>query len=152
MVGSYGDAVVMLQQMRELGFKIPLYTRGDVVSQSFLSLAKNPALGNGAIEATNWDPTYAAYPGIEQAYQAAYGADAQSYAVQAYLGVQLIAKAVAAGGGSPADIQKALSSIDWSSPLGPVKFDDHHQAHPDLFLNTFRSGKIVQLATLPTSS
>jgi branched-chain amino acid transport system substrate-binding protein len=152
MVGSYGDAVVMLQQMRELGFKIPLYTRGDVVSQSFLSLAKNPALGDGAIEATNWDPTYAAYPGIEKAYKAAYGAAAQSYAVQAYLGMQLIAKAVAAGGGSSAEIQQALSSIDWNSPLGPVKFDDHHQAHPEVFLNTFTSGKIVQLETLPTSS
>jgi branched-chain amino acid transport system substrate-binding protein len=152
MVGSYGDAVVMLEQMRELGFKIPLYTRGDVVSRSFLSLAKNPTLGQGAIEATNWDPTYSAYPEIENAYQAAYGAAAQSYAVQAYLGVQLIAKAVAAGGGSSAQIQKALSSIDWNSPLGPVKFDDHHQAHPDLFLNTFRSGRIVRLETLPTSS
>jgi branched-chain amino acid transport system substrate-binding protein len=152
MVGSYGDAVVMLEQMRELGIKIPLYTRGDVVSQSFLGLAKNPALGDGTIEATNWDPTYAAYPQIEAAYQAAYGSAAQSTAVQAYLGVQLIAKAVAAGGGSSAGIQKALSSIDWSSPLGPVKFDDHHQAHPDLFLNTFRSGKIVQLEKLPTSS
>jgi hypothetical protein len=63
------------------------------VSQSFLSLAKSPTLGDGAIEATNWDPTYAAYPQIEKAYQAAYGSDAQSYAVQAYLGVQLIAKA-----------------------------------------------------------
>ena len=152
MIGSYSDAVVMLQQMRELGIKIPLYTRGDVVSQSFLSLAKDPTLGNGTIEATNWDPTYAAYPEIEQAYQAAYGGDAQSYAVQAYLGMQLIAKAVAAGGGSPAGIQKSLSSTDWNSPLGPVKFDDHHQAHPDLFINTFRNGKIVQLEKLPTSS
>jgi branched-chain amino acid transport system substrate-binding protein len=152
MVGSYADAVVMLQQMRELGFKIPLYTRGDVVSQPFLSLAKDPTLGDGTVEATNWDPTYAAYPQIEKAYQAAYGSDAQSYAVQAYLGVQLIAKAVAAGGGSPAGIQKGLSSTDWNSPLGPVKFDDHHQAHPDLFINSFQSGKIVRLETLPTSS
>lgn len=152
MVGSYSDAVVMLEQERELGFRIPLYTRGDVVSQPFLSLAKDPTLGEGTVEATNWDPTYAAYPGIEKAYKAAYGSDAQSTSVQAYLGVQLIAKAVAAGGGSSAGIQKALSSIDWNSPLGPVKFDAHHQAHPDLFINTFRSGKIVQLEKLPTSS
>jgi hypothetical protein len=45
-----------------------------------------------------------------------------------------------------------LASIDWNSPLGPVKFDDHHQAHPDLFLNTFRNGKVVRLEMLPTSS
>jgi branched-chain amino acid transport system substrate-binding protein len=152
MIGSYSDAVVMLQQMRELGFKIPLYTRGDVVSQSFLSLVKNPTLGDGAVEATNWDPTYAAYPEIEKVYKAAYGGAAQSYAVQAYLGVQLIAKAVAAGGGSAADIQHALASTDWNSPLGPVKFDDHHQAHPDLFINTFQGGKIIQLEKLRTSS
>ena len=104
MIGSYSDAVVVAAGAELV--QAPLYTRG-------MSCPSLPQPGEGSTLARDdrghqLGSDLRCLPGDREGLQGAYGGDAQSYAVQAYLGVQLIAKAVAAGGGSPADIQKAL--------------------------------------------
>src|SRR5215472_5370534 len=109
-IGAYQDAAVMMRQFKELGLGIRVYARGDVVC-------------NGIQEADNWDSSYQAYPRFAKAFRQKFHSDPQSYAVQAWLGMQVIAQAVAAGGGGPAGIERGLAKVSWSSPIGPVKFD-----------------------------
>jgi branched-chain amino acid transport system substrate-binding protein len=152
-IGAHQDAAVMMKQFQELGMSIKVYARGDIVSSSFQDAAGNPHLGDGIIEADNWDSTYQAYSAFETAYHAKYGGTAQSYAVQAYLGTLLLDQAVTlGGGGSAAQIQDGLGKVNWQSPIGPMVFDDHHQAHHDMFLLEFVNGQIQVLQRIPTST
>ena len=151
-VGAHQDAAVMMRQFKELGLTLKVFTRGDVVSTGFQDAAGDPNLGNGIQEANNWDSTYSAYPDFESAYHAKYGGTAQSYAVQAWIGMQVIAQAVEAGGPGRAGIEAGLAKVDWNSPIGPIKFDDHHQAHPDMFILGFQDGKIVLIKRISAAS
>lgn len=150
-IGAYPDAAVMMHQFKELGLGIRVYARGDVVSTGFQQAAGNPNLGNGIQEADNWDPSYQAYPDFAKAYRQKFHSDPQSEAVQAWLGMQVIAQAVAAGGGGQAGIERGLAKVSWSSPIGPVKFDAHHQAHHDMFIMTFDHGMIKLVKRIHTA-
>jgi branched-chain amino acid transport system substrate-binding protein len=150
-IGAYQDAAVMMRQFKELGLGVRVYARGDVVSTGFQQAAGNPDLGNGIQEADNWDSSYQAYPGFAQAFRQKFHSDPQSYAVQAWLGMQVIAQAVAAGGGGRAGIERGLATVNWSSPIGPVKFDAHHQAHHDMFIMTFDHGMIKMVERIHTA-
>ena len=150
-IGAYQDAAVMMRQFKELGMGIRVYARGDVVSTGFQQAAGNPDLGNGIQEADNWDSSYQAYPGFAKAFRQKFHSDPQSYAVQAWLGMQVIAQAVAAGGGGRAGIEGGLAQVNWSSPIGPVKFDAHHQAHHDMFIMTFDHGVIKMVERIHTA-
>jgi len=150
-IGAYQDAAVMMRQFKELGMGIRVYARGDVVSTGFQQAAGNPDLGNGIQEADNWDSSYQAYPGFAKAFRQKFHSDPQSYAVQAWLGMQVIAQAVAADGGGRAGIERGLAKVNWSSPIGPVKFDAHHQAHHDMFIMTFDHGVIKMVERIHTA-
>jgi branched-chain amino acid transport system substrate-binding protein len=142
-IGAHQDGVVMMKQFKELGLNIPVFARGDIVSKSFQEVAGDPNLGNGIREANNWDATYKAYPQFATAFEKRFKEAAGSYAVQAYLGVNVIAKAVEAGKGvTPAAIQRGLGKVSWKSPIGLIDFDSHHQAHHDMFILEFKNGKI----------
>lgn len=149
-IGAHQDGAVMIRQLKELGLDIQVFARGDIVSAGFQEAAGDPCLGNGIQEANNWDSTYAAYPDIAQAYTAEYGGDALSYAVQAYLGTMVVAKAVEAGGASSAGIETGLGQVSWDSPIGPIQFDDHHQAHHDMFILGFQDCEINLIERVPT--
>src|SRR5262249_10435105 len=97
-IGAHQDAAVMLRQYKELGVGFKVCARGDVVSTAFQQAAGDANLGNGVEEANNWDSTYSLYPEFAKEYRDKFGRDPLSYAVQAWLGVQAIAQAVAAGG------------------------------------------------------
>lgn len=151
-VCAHQDAAVMMRQFNELGLKIKVYARGDVVSTAFQQSAGDPKLGDGIEEANNWDSSYEAYPGFRKAFDKKYGADPQSYAVQAWIGMNVIAKAVAnGGGGTPAQIEAGLPKVGWNSPIGPIRFDSHHQAHHNMYVLTFENGKIVRLKSIRIS-
>jgi branched-chain amino acid transport system substrate-binding protein len=150
-VGAHQDAAVLIRQLKELALDIRVFARGDVVSKGFQDVAGDPALGNGIQEANNWDSTYAAYPEFAKEYLDKYDHDPQSYAVQAWMGVNVIAQAAKAAGGGREGIQKGLDTISWDSPLGPIKFDDHNQAHHDMFILGFVDGKIQLIKRVPTN-
>lgn len=151
-VCAHQDAAVMMRQFNELGLKIKVYARGDVVSTAFQQSAGDPKLGDGIIEGNNWDSTYQAYPGFRKAFDKKYGSDPQSYAVQAWIGMDVIAQAVAkAGGGTAAKIEAGLGKVAWNSPIGPIRFDSHHQAHGNMYILSFENGKIVRLNSIRIS-
>ena len=150
-VGAHQDAAVMMRQFKELGMTIRVFARGDVVSRGFQDTAGDPNLGNGIQEANNWDSTYSAYPDFEKAYEAKFGGAGTSYSVQAWIGMHVIDLAAQAGGPGRAGIQSGLAGVNWTSPIGPIAFDDHHQAHHDMFILSFQDGKIVLVNRMPTN-
>jgi branched-chain amino acid transport system substrate-binding protein len=151
------DGSVFMRQFRELGLTQKLYARGSMATVEFLNQVKdNPRIGDGLVEATYWaaslDPEwerkwserwktpvrihgslaaiafkYAVVPAIEQALRKTGRADRQT-------------------------IRDALAQIDVKdSPVGPVKFDDHHQAWINMILIEMRDGQLKVLEKLPTS-
>jgi branched-chain amino acid transport system substrate-binding protein len=63
-----------------------------------------------------------------------------------------LAEAVKVGGTDRAGIQKGLGKVNVKLPIGPIAFDDHHQAHPDLYVLAFASGGVKLIRSLHTGS
>ncbi len=151
------DGSVFMRQFRELGLTPKLYARGSMATVEFLNQVKdNPKIGDGLVEATYWatslDPEwerkwferwktpvrihgslaaiafkYAVVPAIELAIKKTGRADRQT-------------------------IRDALGQIDVKdSPVGPIKFDDNHQAWINMLLIEMRDGQLKVLEKLPTS-
>ena len=150
-IGAHQDGAVMIRQLRELALDIDVFARGDLVSSGFQEVAGDPNLGDGMLEANNWDSTYEAYPELADAYRAEHDSDPLSYAVQAYLGTMVIAQAAEAGGAGSEGIQAGLAEVSWDSPIGPIEFDDNHQAHHDMFILGFVDGEIVLIDRVATA-
>jgi branched-chain amino acid transport system substrate-binding protein len=151
------DGSVFMRQFRELGLGQKLYARGSMATVEFLNQVKdNPRIGDGLIEATYWaaslDPEwerkwserwktpvrihgslaaiafkYAVVPAVEQAIKKTGKADRQT-------------------------IREALAQVDVKdSPVGPIKFDENHQAWINMILIEMRDGQLKILEKLPTS-
>jgi len=151
------DGSVFMRQFRELGLGQKLFARGSMATPEFLNQVKdNPRIGDGLVEATFWsaslDPEwerrwlerwktpvrihgslaaiafkYAVVPAVEQAIKKTGKADRQG-------------------------IRDALAQVDVKdSPVGPIKFDEHHQAWINMVLIEMRDGQLKILEKLPTS-
>ena len=145
------DAAPMAMQYTELGMTQKIYGRGTVVTPQFQALVKDPAIWNGAVEVNRW----AANEGgaaFQEAYEEAYGYPPELNAALAYYGIHVLAEAVkAANSDDRTAVRDALTTIDLNfAGVGPVKFDDHHQAHPDMFVIQWDNGEIKTLGRRPT--
>lgn len=145
------ECALILKQMKELGLKLPIYSRGGCATDEALkALGSQRSLANGVLEGSYWVGTPQQSHFIK-AFQQRFHQYPPYNAALAYYGMMTIAKAVAAGGASRSGIESGLAKVNYASPIGPIKFDAHHQAHPDMFILTVRNGKIVVLKTIKTS-
>ena len=151
------DASVFLRQFRELGLKQRLFARGSVATVEFLDLTKdNPTIGDGVVEATFW--TAALDPEWEKRWLERWKTPVRIHGSLAaltfkYAVVPAIELALRKyGKADRKTIRDALEQIDVKdSPLGPVKFDDHHQAWINMVLLEMKGGQIRMLEKIPTS-
>jgi branched-chain amino acid transport system substrate-binding protein len=145
------DAGPIALQHTELGMSQKVYGRGTVVTPQFQAIVKDPKIWNGAVEVNRWAPNEGSKE-FSDAYFKAYGYPPELTAAMAYYAVRVLAEGVkAAGSDDRAAIRDALEKVDIKFPgLGPVKFDDHHQAHPDMFIVQWQDGKVVTLERRPT--
>ena len=140
------DASVFLRQYRELGLKQRLFARGSVATVEFLDLAKdNPSIGDGVIEATFW--TAALDPEWEKRWLERWKTPVRVHGSLAALtfkyavvpAVELALKKY--GKADRKTIRDALEQLDVKdTPLGPIKFDDHHQAWINMVLIEMKGG------------
>jgi ABC-type branched-subunit amino acid transport system substrate-binding protein len=137
-----------MRQLKELGLTFRVFTRGDVVSTTFQETANDPCLGNGIQEATNWDGSNTVVALFYKDYRAKYNANPLSYAGQSYFAVQAIALAANLGGPGREGIQRGLSRVNWQSPIGRIRFDDHNQAHGNMFIVGFVNCQIQLIKTV----
>jgi len=151
------DASVFLRQFRELGLKQRLFARGSVATVEFLDLTKdNPTIGEGVVEATFW--TAALDPEWEKRWLERWKTPVRIHGSLAALtfkyavvpAIELALKKY--GKADRKTIRDALEQIDVKeSPLGPIKFDDHHQAWINMVLLEMKGGQIRLLEKIPTS-
>ena len=151
------DASVFLRQYRELGLKQRIFARGSVATVEFLDLAKdNPSIGDGVIEATFW--TAALDPEWEKRWLERWKTPVRIHGSVAALtfkyavvpAVELALKKY--GKADRKSIRDALEQIDVKdTPLGPIRFDDHHQAWINMVLIEMKGGQLRLLEKIPTS-
>jgi branched-chain amino acid transport system substrate-binding protein len=151
------DGSVFMRQFRELGLSQKLYARGSMATVEFLNQVKdNPRIGDGLIEATYW--TAALEPEWEKKWferwktpvrvHGSLAAIAFKYAV-----VPAVEQAIKQTGKADRQaIRDALLQVDVKdSPVGPIKFDENHQAWINMVLIEMRDGQLKILEKLPTS-
>jgi branched-chain amino acid transport system substrate-binding protein len=151
------DASVFLRQLRELGLTQKLYARGSVATVEFLSLVKdNPTIGDGVVEASFW--TAAVDPEWEKKWLERWKTPVRVHGSMAALSLRhAVVPAVELalkkhGRADRKTIRDALAEIDVSgTPIGRIKFDDHHQAWIDMILVEMRGGQLRILDRISTS-
>jgi branched-chain amino acid transport system substrate-binding protein len=146
--GEAQDCGLVVRQMNELGMHLKIFSRSACTNDEGLKAMGNPQLGNGVVEGSYWVDT-PDQPMVKK-YQQKYGQIPPYNAALAYYAMYTIDKALQAGGPGRDGIEKGLAKVDWKSAIGPIKFDDHDQAHPNLFLVTIDNGQIKVLKTTPT--
>jgi branched-chain amino acid transport system substrate-binding protein len=145
------NAAPLALQTAEMDFHPKVFGRGTVVTPAFQNLVKNPDIWDGAVEVNRWVDNPGAHD-FAEAFKKAYGRPPELNNAMAYYAVEVLADAIKrAGSDERSKVRDALEKTDLKLPgLGPVKFDDHHQAHPDMFLIQWQHGKIALLDRRPT--
>lgn len=151
------DGSVFMRQFRELGLTQKLYARGSMATVEFLNQVKdNPKIGDGLVEATYW--TASLDPDWEKRWLERWKTPVRVHGSMAaiafkYAVVPAIEVAIRKYGRvDHRTIRDALEQVDVKdSPVGPIKFDDHHQAWINMILIEMRDGKLNILEKLSTS-
>jgi branched-chain amino acid transport system substrate-binding protein len=151
-IGLANDGAVMFHQYAELGMTQPVVSRGALATNEFIDRIKDiPHVADGVQEAIVWTP--GEDPDMEAQYQQRYGQPVVVHGAMAYYAWQTLQHALdqATAPDSQA-IRDAIAKVDFEQRgLGPIKFDDHNQAYPNMALATIDDGKIKFLKTLPTA-
>ena len=152
-----GDGAPFMRQFRELGLTQKIYSRGSLASAEFLHQVKdNPKVGDGVVEAgywvagldPDWDKKWQERHNIPPRVHGSLAAITLKWAVVPAIEIAL----KKTGKADRATIRAALKEVDVKdSPLGPIKFDDNHQAWINMILLEMQDGKLRILEKLPTS-
>jgi branched-chain amino acid transport system substrate-binding protein len=129
------SAAAVIKAARRAGFKGTFLGGNTMNSDATAALAG--VAGEGARSASAWyrGNDFPANSAFVTAYHQAYGSEPDQFATQAYVGVQIIAAALAdariAGSGAPiaeqrAMLQRSLPSVTMLTPLGPFRFTSDH--------------------------
>ena len=151
------DASVFMRQFRELGLTQKIYARGSVATVEFLNQVKdNPSIGDGIIEASFW--TASLDPDWERKWLERWKTPVRVHGSMAALTFKYaVAPALdlaikKTGRADRTVIRDALEQIDVKdSPVGPIKFDENHQAWINMILIEMRGGQLRVIEKLPTS-
>ena len=152
-----GDGAPFMRQFRELGLTQKVYSRGSLASAEFLHQVRdNPKVGDGVVEAgywvtgldPDWDKKWQEKHNIPPRIHGSLAAITLKWAVVPAIEIAL----KKTGKADRATIRAALKEVDVKdSPLGPIKFDDNHQAWINMILLEMQDGKLRIIEKLPTS-
>lgn len=145
------DAEVLVRQMKETGFRPIMFARGSVVATEFAKAIKDDcSLGDGIMEATL--NAYGKDPEFDKRFEKKYGMQPHWHSGVGYSGLKVLGKGIEAGGKAEPDaIRQGLKKLNYmDESLGPVRFDDHNQAHTYMLIITMQNCQIKLLKTVPT--
>ncbi|MEJ0070064.1 MAG: ABC transporter substrate-binding protein [Pseudomonadota bacterium] len=134
----------LMKQYAQFGLTAPLVGRPALVSNLVVDLLATGKFNN------SWTvyPYYDAYDGAANAafvtaYKARFKEPPHYVAFGIYESIKVAADALQrAGTADGAKLRDALAATDYKGILGPIKFDDHNQAHTNLMLMRVRDGKL----------
>ncbi|MDQ1722528.1 MAG: branched-chain amino acid transport system substrate-binding protein [Pseudonocardiales bacterium] len=142
------DAATLIRQIKQVGLTAKIYGRG-FISPEFTTALGDASLANGIVGADFW--AVGMDPSFDAAYKAAYKTEPPPDSAGPYNAALVMAKAIDLGGGATsAAIQKGMSQLDIKVGWGPVKFDDHDQAHPNVVLEEIVGGTVKILSSTPS--
>jgi len=151
-IGLASDGAVLMHQYQELGLTQPILSRGALATNEFIDRIKDiPHVADGLQEAIVWTP--GEDPDLESRYQQKYAQPIVVHGALAYYAWQVLQRALdAAPSADPQAIRDAIAKVDVTLPgLGPIKFDDHNQAYPNMALASIQDGQIKFGKVLPTA-
>ncbi len=146
-IATATDSAIFARQLREVGWKVTVFTRSDIASPEFLrAIQDDPSLAEGWTDGTLWAPDVDA--AFVKRYEEKWSSSAVTHGALGYHAVKgilapAIARAAADGGGKVTrqGLRDALAKIEVQTPIGTIKFDEHNQAYPNLFIVQIQSGK-----------
>jgi branched-chain amino acid transport system substrate-binding protein len=151
------DGAPFMRQYHELGLTQKIYARGSLASAEFLHQVRDsPRIGDGIIEASywvtgldpEWDRKWQEKHNIPPRIHGSLAAITLKWAVVPAIEIAL----KKTGKADRQTIRAALKEVDVKdSPVGPIKFDDNHQAWINMILLEIHEGKLRILEKLPTS-
>jgi branched-chain amino acid transport system substrate-binding protein len=145
------DASVLMRQMKEVGFRPLVFSRGTVVGPEFAEAVRDDcSLGDGIMEATLH--AYGINPEFDKKFEQKYGEKPRLHGGLAYAGLKALAKAIELGGQvKPDAIRQGLKKLNYvDKSMGPIRFDDHNQAHTWMAITTMKNCKVELLKVVPT--
>lgn len=143
---SGGDSVKFFQQAKSFGLpgRVPIIGPGFTLDEIVLQAIGDA--GNGFVGGIQY------LSGVDTAenkkfvggYKALVGRTPTVYAADAYTGLQAVAAAVEATGGSTdaGKFASALEAVRFKAPRGQFRFDDHHQAVFTVYFYRVVDGKV----------
>ena len=151
------EGSVFMRQYRELGLNQKIYARGSLATAEFLGQVKdNPSIGDGIVEASYW--TAALDPEWEKRWLERWKTPVRIHGSLAalafkYAVVPAIEQAIrTTGRADRKSIRDALTQIDVKdTPIGPIKFDEYHQAWINMILIEMRGGQLKIIEKITTS-
>ena len=157
MVMLANEGSVFMRQYRELGLNQKIYARGSLATAEFLGQVKdNPSIGDGIVEASYW--TAALDPEWEKRWLERWKTPVRIHGSLAalafkYAVVPAIEHAIkTTGKADRKSIRDALAQIDVKdTPIGPIKFDEYHQAWINMILIEMRGGQLKIIEKITTS-
>jgi branched-chain amino acid transport system substrate-binding protein len=139
----FPDSVTVLKQLAEFGIKKPLFSTINFYNPKLVAQAGQYM--EGTFIALNWAPELndPASNAFKEVYQAKLKELPDANAELGWTSVSVIAAALkSAGADADAEaIRAALKKTDWLSPGGPIKFDEHNDAHVPAHILEFKDGK-----------
>jgi branched-chain amino acid transport system substrate-binding protein len=152
------DGSVFMRQYRELGLSQKLYARGSIATVEFVDAIKdNPSIGDGVVEASYW--TAALDPQWEKEWLARWKTPVRIHgALSALAFKHAVVPAIEAslkktGKVDRKSLRDALEQVDVKdTPIGPIKFDDYHQAYINMILIQLQGGQLKIIEKIPTSA
>jgi branched-chain amino acid transport system substrate-binding protein len=147
-------AATQVKQMAELGLKATILGSDGPITDAFIKIAGKPAEGVPLVVRYGTTLETPRNKGFIAAFKARRnGEDPDQYAQAGYDGVYLQAEAIKrAGSTDPAKIREALLKTDYTSVAGsPIRFDQHQQATPKIYVAVVKDGKRVIVEEIDTS-
>jgi len=151
-----GDASVFMRQYREVGLNQRLFARGSIATAEFLHQVRDtPTIADGTVEASywavgldpDWDRKWTERYKVPPRIHGAMSAIAFKYAVVP--AIELALKKF--GRADRKAIRDALEEIDVpNTPVGPIRFDEYHQAYINMILIELKGGQLRVFEKIPT--
>ncbi|HBC78098.1 MAG TPA: hypothetical protein DEO60_14310 [Bacteroidales bacterium] len=125
--GNATETALILQQIRDLGMKLPVYTSDRAVSQEFLKLAGNLADGIVTTCQYNPDANDPKLKAFKASYTKRFGMEPDVFAAHAYDGMNILIEAINKAGLNRALIRDVLTDLKtfqgYKGVTGVVNFD-----------------------------
>lgn len=147
------DGSMIVKQFKEIGLDKKVVGLGAFASGTFVNLAGEAAEGvYGVVQYSDAidSPENKAF--VEE-WMKRYPQSGlpDKYAWGPYTATKAIFEAIKiANSTDPAKIRDALEQVSFQGLTGEIKFDEKHQAHPDVYITEIQDGKAVFLTSVKT--